>query len=110
MDYTNISSRPLGSANGTSELNSANVLICHERAYGQVSVFGKINSSNGIADLNSEFCLALIEPKLGRAKSELELVAQLALPSEFAVRAQSSNCFMFLAQPPKSLAAPALEI
>ena len=74
MDYTNISPRPLGSANGTSELNSANVLICHERAYGQVSVFGKINSSNGIADLNSEFCLALIELKLGRAKPKRELL------------------------------------
>ena len=54
--------------------------------------------------MNSEICLAHIEPKLGRAKSELELVAQLALPSEFAVRAQSSNCFMLPAQPPKSLA------
>ena len=32
--YTNISSRPLGSANGTSELEYANVLVFHERAYG----------------------------------------------------------------------------
>ena len=110
MDYTNISPRPLGSANGISELNSANVLICHEREYGQVSVFGKIISSNDSSDLNSELCLALIELKLGRAKSERELVAQLALPSEFEVRAQSSKFFTFPAQPPQSSAAPVLEI
>ena len=84
--------------------------VLHERAFGQVSVFGEVNSSNGISDMDSELCLALIELKLCRAKSERELVAQLALPSEFEVRGQSFNFFMFPARPPKSLAAPVLDI
>ena len=49
-------------------------LILHERAYGQVSVFGKLSSFNGISDLNSELCLTLLELKLGRAKSKRELL------------------------------------
>ena len=47
--------------------------------YGQVSVFGKLSSSNGISDLNSELCLALIELKFGQAKSERELLRNIVV-------------------------------